>query len=111
MAYNNVNEQSGVANAQSIPQKAASGFQSEQPMNTAHHTSGLHSHQTQHPASSEAEEKLEKEGHLPGLSEVQHDTEKDMRQPGEDDAAGNKIHHKGILKKMLHWEHNGMNAD
>lgn len=62
-------------------------------------------------SSPKVEDKLEREGHLPGLGEVQHDHERDTRQPGEVDAAGNKIHHKGILKKMLHWEHNGMNAD
>ncbi|KAL9601637.1 MAG: hypothetical protein Q9219_002357 [cf. Caloplaca sp. 3 TL-2023] len=65
----------------------------------------------QQPTSSKVEKKLEQEGHLPGLSEVQNDQEKNLRQPGEEDAAGNKIQHKGILKKMLHWEHSGMNAD
>ncbi|KAL8706612.1 MAG: hypothetical protein Q9201_000359 [Fulgogasparrea decipioides] len=66
---------------------------------------------TQQPSNSKVEEQLERKGHLPGLSEVQHDKEKNIRQPGQEDAAGNKIHHKGILKKMFHWEHNGMNAD
>ena len=65
----------------------------------------------QQAANAKAEERLEERGHLPGLSEVQKDEEKDTREPGQDDAAGNKIHHKGFLTKMLHWEHNGMNAD
>ena len=46
---------------------------------------------------------------MPGLAEVQHDTR--VRQPGEEDAAGNKIHHKGLLGHILHWEHDSMNAD
>lgn len=70
-----------------------------------------HSRRTHQPSSSKAEDRLEREGHLPSLSHVQNDNEKNVRQPGQEDAAGNKIHHKGILKKMFHWEHNGMNAD
>ncbi|KAL8869009.1 MAG: hypothetical protein Q9174_004594 [Haloplaca sp. 1 TL-2023] len=65
----------------------------------------------QQAANAKAEERLEERGHLPGLSEVQKDEEKNMREAGQEDAAGNKIHHKGFLKKMFHWEHNGMNAD
>lgn len=33
------------------------------------------------------------------------------RRPGEFDEAGNKIHHKGLLGHIMHWEHTGMNAD
>ncbi|KAI4169302.1 MAG: hypothetical protein LQ343_005800 [Gyalolechia ehrenbergii] len=112
MAHNN--QRSGVqlpAGAQSIPQTATNDFQAGQPMNTAHPVPGTNPKQTHKPSSSKVENKLEREGHLPGLPEVQHDDEKNLRQPGEDDAAGNKIHHKGILKKLFHWEHNGMNAD
>jgi hypothetical protein len=54
---------------------------------------------------------LAKQGKLPHLSEVQNDQEPKQRQPGQDDAAGNSIHHKSTLKKILHWEHDGMNAD
>ncbi len=54
---------------------------------------------------------LAKQGKLPHLSEVQNDQEPKQRQPGQDDAAGNPIHHKSTLKKILHWEHDGMNAD
>ena len=46
---------------------------------------------------------------MPGLAEVQHDTR--VRQSGEEDAAGNKIHHRGLLGHILHWEHDSMNAD
>ena len=56
------------------------------------------------------EQKLEKEGKLPGLAQAQADNTK-LREPGDEDAAGNKIHRKSLLKKMFHWEHNGMNAD
>ncbi|KAL8935691.1 MAG: hypothetical protein Q9216_005303 [Gyalolechia sp. 2 TL-2023] len=112
MAYNNVNQQSGVAGAQSIPRTATNDFQAGQPMKTVHEIPDTDSKEThQHPAGSKVENKLEREGHLPGLSDVQQDNEQNLRQPGEEDAAGNKIHHKGILKKMFHWEHNGMNAD
>ncbi|KAL8709857.1 MAG: hypothetical protein Q9220_005473 [cf. Caloplaca sp. 1 TL-2023] len=64
---------------------------------------------TQQP--SKVEQKLAREGHLPGLEEVKNDKEPSLRQPGQEDAAGNKIHHKSTLKKLFHWEHNGMNAD
>ncbi|KAL8720650.1 MAG: hypothetical protein Q9225_002520 [Loekoesia sp. 1 TL-2023] len=135
MAYNNVNQESGLrvpAGAQSVSQTAANDFQAGQPMSekpfakdralshslhigidecTAEEVSSADSKRTQQPSSSKVEERLEREGHLPGLGEVQNDNEKNLRQPGQDDAAGNKIHHKGILGKMLHWEHNGMNAD
>ncbi|KAL8649581.1 MAG: hypothetical protein Q9210_004312 [Variospora velana] len=65
----------------------------------------------QEPSSTKTEERLERDGHLPGLSDVQKDTEKESRQPGQEDAAGNKIHRKSFLSKILHWEHNGANAD
>ena len=58
---------------------------------------------------SKKEQDLVNQGKMPGLAEVQKDTH--VRQPGEEDAAGNKIHHKGILGHILHWERNGMNAD
>ncbi|KAL8788631.1 MAG: hypothetical protein Q9213_001559 [Squamulea squamosa] len=67
--------------------------------------------QSQRYPNATAEDKLQREGHLPGLASVQKDNEKDLRQPGQEDAAGNKIPHKGFIKKMLHWEHRGMNAD
>lgn len=54
---------------------------------------------------------LAKQGKLPHLSEVQNDNEPKQRQPGEEDAAGNSIHHKSTLGKILHWEHDGMNKD
>ncbi|KAL9614948.1 MAG: hypothetical protein Q9167_000590 [Letrouitia subvulpina] len=69
------------------------------------------SKETQQPSSAKIEEKLARDGKLPGLEEVQHSNETDVRQPGEEDEAGNKIHHKNPLKKMLRWEHNAMNAD
>ena len=47
-------------------------------------------------------------GHMPGLAEVEKDNAR-QRQPGEEDAAGNKIHHKSLLGKLTHWEHNAMN--
>ncbi|KAL8934282.1 MAG: hypothetical protein Q9211_005311 [Gyalolechia sp. 1 TL-2023] len=109
MAYNNVNQQSGV-HVPGGAQTASKDFQAGQPMNSAHQGPGTDSKQIQQPSSSKVEKNVER-GHLPGLSQVQHDQEKKVRQPGEEDAAGNKIHHKGILKKLLHWEHNGMNAD
>jgi len=33
------------------------------------------------------------------------------RKPGDEDEAGNKIHHRGTLGRLLHWEHESMNAD
>ncbi|KAL8971979.1 MAG: hypothetical protein Q9197_002995 [Variospora fuerteventurae] len=65
----------------------------------------------QQSSSTKTEERLERDGHLPGLSDVQKDKEKKLRQPGQEDAAGNKIHRKSFLSKLLHWEHNGANAD
>lgn len=47
-------------------------------------------------------------GHMPGLDRLEADNER-VRQPGEEDAAGNKIHHKTLLGKLTHWEHSGMN--
>lgn len=69
------------------------------------------SSQSYQPTGATAEDKVQQQGHMPGLAEVQKDNEKDVRPPGKEDAAGNKIHHKSFLKKILHWEHNGMNAD
>ncbi|KAI4173804.1 MAG: hypothetical protein LQ346_008347 [Caloplaca aetnensis] len=133
MAYNQANQDSGVrapAGAQFVPQSATNDFGAAgQPMSTAQQqttpsadTSNHRTHQQQQqqqqqqPSSSHsnAEERLEREGHLPGLAEVQGETEKEgkkVRQPGQEDAAGNKIHRKGVLGKIFHWEHNGMNAD
>ncbi|KAL8834862.1 MAG: hypothetical protein Q9170_003562 [Blastenia crenularia] len=127
MVYNQVNQEPGArvpAGVQSVSQSATNDFQSghstgETPheplpafaMGTTQQASSADSNPIQQPSSSKVEAKLEREGHLPGLSEVQHDNEKNLRQPGQEDAAGNKIHHKGILGKMLHWEHSGMNAD
>ncbi|MCJ1231191.1 hypothetical protein MMC12_007868 [Toensbergia leucococca] len=31
------------------------------------------------------------------------------RQPGEEDEAGNKIHHKGLFGHVLHWEADAVN--
>ena len=47
-------------------------------------------------------------GHMPGLDKVEADNAR-VRQPGEEDAAGNKIHHKSLLGKLTHWEHSAMN--
>ncbi|KAL8649174.1 MAG: hypothetical protein Q9226_005684 [Calogaya cf. arnoldii] len=107
MAYNNTNTNqvsgAGVpAGAESMPPGATRDF------GTTHQAPTSQSYQ---PSSATAEDKVQQQGHMPGLAEVQKDNEKDIRPPGEDDAAGNKIHHKSFLKKMLHWEHNGMNAD
>lgn len=58
---------------------------------------------------SRKEQELVDRGKMPGLAEVKRDTH--VRQSGEEDAAGNKIHHRGLLGHILHWEHSGMNAD
>ncbi|KAI4090311.1 MAG: hypothetical protein L6R37_007904 [Teloschistes peruensis] len=63
------------------------------------------------PRGSITEERLEKEGRMPALPEANQIDAKNIRPPGTEDAGGNKIHRKGFLKKLLHWEHNGMNAD
>ena len=47
-------------------------------------------------------------GHMPGLDKVEADNTR-VRQPGEEDAAGNKIHRKSLLGKLTHWEHSAMN--
>lgn len=53
---------------------------------------------------------LAAQGELPVLgSQSKLDTQ--VRKPGQEDEAGNKIHHKGVLGHILHWEHTGMNAD
>lgn len=56
------------------------------------------------------EQALAAQGKLPGLVD---EPKKDapVRKPGQEDEAGNKIHHKGVLGHILHWEHTGMNAD
>lgn len=56
------------------------------------------------------EQALASQGKLPGLdNDAKADTP--MRKPGQEDEAGNKIHHKGVLGHILHWEHTGMNSD
>ena len=54
------------------------------------------------------EAELVSSGKMPGLNKLEADNER-VRQPGEEDAAGNKIHHKSLLGKLTHWEHSGMN--
>ncbi|KAL8806415.1 MAG: hypothetical protein Q9182_001330 [Xanthomendoza sp. 2 TL-2023] len=111
---NSVHQSSGIQNptsSASMPSSATRDFQTGQPLNSAQAFSSTGTEHSQQPSSANAEEKAERQGHLPGLAEVQQDNEQRMRQPGQEDAAGNKIHHKSILKKMFHWEHNGMNAD
>lgn len=49
-------------------------------------------------------------GHMPGLGKVQADNATE-RKPGEDSATGSKIHHKTVLGRLAHWEHNGMSND
>ncbi|KAL9584228.1 MAG: hypothetical protein Q9212_002257 [Teloschistes hypoglaucus] len=63
------------------------------------------------PRGSITEERLEKAGRMPNLPEANQVAEENIRPPGAEDAGGNKIHRRGFLKKLLHWEHNGMNAD
>ncbi|KAI4200214.1 MAG: hypothetical protein LQ350_004072 [Teloschistes chrysophthalmus] len=63
------------------------------------------------PRGSITEERLEKAGRMPNLPEANAVAEENIRPPGTEDAGGNKIHRRGFLKKLLHWEHNGMNAD
>ncbi|KAI4112452.1 MAG: hypothetical protein LQ345_006402 [Seirophora villosa] len=112
MAYNSTTV--GVSpGAGSGMKSATNDFQSRQPMNPIQETPGVTSAaaSNQQATGSKTEERLERDGHLPGLSDVQNDGEKVVRQPGEEDAAGNKIHRKSFLKKLLHWEHNGANAD
>ncbi|KAI4270402.1 MAG: hypothetical protein LQ337_006707 [Flavoplaca oasis] len=110
MAYNNVNQASGAtgpAGGQSMPSSTTRDFQTGQPMTGTYQAPDP---QPQQPNAT-AEDKAQREGHMPGLASVQKDNEQDVRQPGEEDAAGNKIQHKGIMKKLFHWEHSGMNAD
>ncbi|KAL8995262.1 MAG: hypothetical protein Q9169_004968 [Polycauliona sp. 2 TL-2023] len=90
-----------------MPASATRDFQTSQPMTGTYQAPSPH---PQHPNAT-AEDKAQREGHLPGLASVQKDNEQDVRQPGEEDAAGNKIQHKGLIKKLFHWEHSGMNAD
>ncbi|KAL8695739.1 MAG: hypothetical protein Q9224_003199 [Gallowayella concinna] len=109
-SYNTVNQSSGIqapTGSGAMPSSATRDFQTGQPLKFP----STGSKQSQQPSGANAEEKVERQGHLPGLADVQKDNEREIRQPGQEDAAGNKIHHKGILKKMFHWEHNGMNAD
>ncbi|KAI4256133.1 MAG: hypothetical protein L6R42_006391 [Xanthoria sp. 1 TBL-2021] len=110
MAYNNnnINQASGAgvpAGGESMPPGATRDFQ---PMGTTHQAPSSQSYQ---PSGATAEDKVQQQGHMPGLAEVKKDNAKDIRPPGQEDAAGNKIHRKSFLKKMFHWEHNGMNAD
>ncbi|CAL8579632.1 hypothetical protein XPA_005367 [Xanthoria parietina] len=111
MAYNNttnIDQAPGAglpAGGESIPPGATRDFQ---PMGATPQGPSSQSYQ---PTGATAEDKVQQQGHMPGLAEVQKDNEKDVRPPGKEDAAGNKIHHKSFLKKILHWEHNGMNAD
>ena len=51
---------------------------------------------------------------MPGLKERKEKEEAgvaDERKPGDEDAAGNKIHHHGLLGHITHWEHEAMNAE
>ncbi|KAL8886777.1 MAG: hypothetical protein Q9192_006428 [Flavoplaca navasiana] len=110
MAYNNVNQASSAtvpAGGQSMPSSTTRDPQTGQAMTGTYQAPDLHPQQT----NTTAEDKVQHEGHMPGLASAQKDNEQDVRQAGEEDAAGNKIHHKGIVKKLFHWEHNGMNAD
>ena len=67
---------------------------------------------TVHPDSRGAakEADLVNSGKMPGLDKVQADNTRE-RQPGEEDASGDKIHHKTLLGRLTHWEHQGMNAE
>ncbi|KAI4209749.1 MAG: hypothetical protein LQ351_007345 [Letrouitia transgressa] len=108
MAHSEADQQSRSRVPASTETTSQSEAQALQP--TTEHPS-TESKGTQQPSGAKIEEKLARDGKLPGLEEVQHSNETDVRQPGEEDEAGNKIHHKNPLKKMLHWEHNAMNAD
>ena len=62
-----------------------------------------------HPArAAQKEADLVNSGKMPGLDKVEADNARE-RKPGEEDAAGNKIHRKSLLGKLTHWEHSGMN--
>ncbi|KAL9626262.1 MAG: hypothetical protein Q9204_007446 [Flavoplaca sp. TL-2023a] len=130
MAYNNVNQASGATvpeGGPSMPSTTTRDPQTGQPMTCLHSLlrspyltasltlllAGIFQAPDPHPkqANTTAEDKVQQEGHMPGLASVQKDNEQDVRQPGEEDAAGNKIQHKGIMKKLFHWEHSGMNAE
>lgn len=56
-------------------------------------------------------------GRLPGLGVTQEDSGDDANGAGaggrrrKEDAAGNRIHHKGAWSRMLHWELDASNAD
>ncbi|MCJ1469732.1 hypothetical protein MMC07_008373 [Pseudocyphellaria aurata] len=56
------------------------------------------------------EQALAAQGKLPGLSDRTKE-DKAERKAGQEDEAGNKIHHKGVLGHILHWEHPAKNAD
>ncbi|KAL8669188.1 MAG: hypothetical protein Q9168_006212 [Polycauliona sp. 1 TL-2023] len=110
MASNNTNQVPGSGvpiGGSGIPASATRDFQTSEAMTGTYQAATPQSQQ----ANATAEDKAQRQGHLPGLASVQKDNEQDVRQPGEEDAAGNKIPHKGIIKKLFHWEHSGMNAD
>lgn len=46
-------------------------------------------------------------GRLPGIL----DEEEVPRGPGDRDAAGNKIHRRGVFSRILHWEMEAANAE
>ncbi|KAK5004425.1 hypothetical protein LTR28_008935, partial [Elasticomyces elasticus] len=60
-----------------------------------------------HNNGAELQKKLIAEGKMPHAAQAGPE----HRQPGEEDEAGNKIPHKGILSRILHGEHQSMNAD
>ncbi|KAK5256417.1 hypothetical protein LTR16_003313 [Cryomyces antarcticus] len=55
----------------------------------------------------EIEKDLINSGKMPGLKQagLEH------REPGEDDEAGNKVHHWTALGRLLHGEYNAMNEE
>ena len=65
-------------------------------------------HSTHPSRAAQKEADLVNSGKMPGLDKVQADNVRE-RQPGEEDAAGNRIHRKSLLGKLTHWEHSGMN--
>lgn len=68
-----------------------------------------HSTHPSHPSrAAQKESDLVNSGKMPGLDKVEADNTRE-RKPGEEDAAGNRIHRKSLLGKLTHWEHSGMN--
>ncbi|TKA70722.1 hypothetical protein B0A49_04366 [Cryomyces minteri] len=55
----------------------------------------------------EIEKDLINSGKMPGLKHAGPE----HREPGEDDEAGNKVHHRTALGRLLHGEHNAMNEE